>query len=101
MRKTDALEAIVLSALSSEAPVGARMIWRQVLRSGLDASESTVSRVLNELDARGLTVSVENKGRTLTPTGQKFVDLHASRSAVGGNSTARGSSVPRTSFSIC
>ena len=74
MRKTDALEAIVLSALSSEAPVGARMIWRQVLRSGLDASESTVSRVLNELDARGLTVSVENKGRTLTPTGQKFVD---------------------------
>jgi GntR family L-lactate dehydrogenase operon transcriptional regulator len=74
MRKTDALEAVVLDALRSDAPVGARSIWRQVLRSGHNVSESTVSRVLSDLDARGLTSSLDNKGRLLTPDGQKLVD---------------------------
>jgi DNA-binding FadR family transcriptional regulator len=74
MRKTDTLEAAVLDALRSDTPVGARSIWRLVLRSGHDVSESTVSRILSDLDARGLTTSLENKGRLLTPNGQQLVD---------------------------
>lgn len=74
MRKDHALEAVVLEALRSDVPVGARSIWRQVLRSGRNVSESTVSRVLSDFDARGLTSSLENKGRLLTPNGQKVAD---------------------------
>ena len=73
MRRTDALEAVVLSVLRSDTPVGARTIWRQALRKGFDISESTVSRVLNDLDSRGLTVALDNKGRALTTAGEAMV----------------------------
>ncbi len=74
MPKTDSLEAVVLAALQSDSPTGARTIWRQVLLHGFDVSESTVSRILNELDARGLTSALNNKGRTLTAQGRKLVE---------------------------
>src|SRR5262245_46604802 len=74
MHKTDTLEAVVLSALRSDSPTGARTIWRHVLSNGLDVSESTVSRILTDLDSRGLTDAVGNKGRMLSPRGLALVE---------------------------
>lgn len=74
MARTDALEAMVLNALRSNVPVGARFIWRELRALGHDVSESTISRTLSDLDARGLTSVLENKGRLLTPDGQKLIE---------------------------
>jgi DNA-binding FadR family transcriptional regulator len=54
-------------------PVGAREIRHGLLADGVQLSEATVSRRLRLLDATGVTVAVERKGRVLTDEGRQIV----------------------------
>lgn len=53
------------------APVGARLVTKELLDRGDSTSEASVSRVLVRLDAAGLTTAVERKGRVLTAFGRE------------------------------
>lgn len=70
------LEEIVLSILRAQrVPLGARAIGRELAVEGMQTSESTINRLLVDLDARGLTEPVDKKGRVLTPEGKKLSEL--------------------------
>lgn len=70
------MEEIVLSVLRAQrVPLGARAIGRELAVEGMQTSESTINRLLVELDARGLTEPVDKKGRVLTPEGKKLSEL--------------------------
>jgi DNA-binding FadR family transcriptional regulator len=67
-------ETAMLRILDRAAgPVGAREIRHGLLAEGVAQSEATVSRRLRQLDARGLTVPVERKGRVLTDEGTRLL----------------------------
>ncbi|TDD81669.1 FCD domain-containing protein [Actinomadura rubrisoli] len=72
MRHTPAMESAVLAFMSAhEGPVGARAAARHLRERGFDVSESTVSRLLGDLDERALTQSLGKKGRILTEEGTR------------------------------
>lgn len=64
-------EAILLTALTmSVGPLGSRGAWEVLREAGVAVSESTASRFLQRLDAKGLTEPVGRKGRRLTAVGR-------------------------------
>ncbi|WP_242905680.1 FCD domain-containing protein [Actinomadura terrae] len=70
MRHTPAMESAILAVMSDhQGPVGARAAARYLRERGFDVSESTVSRLLTDLDERALTRSLGKKGRILTEEG--------------------------------
>ncbi|GII64882.1 hypothetical protein Skr01_49670 [Sphaerisporangium krabiense] len=72
MRHTPAMESALLAIMNSHAgPVGARAATRHLREHGFDISESTVSRLLTDLDERALTRSLGKKGRVLTEEGRR------------------------------
>ncbi|MFI0425182.1 FCD domain-containing protein [Spongiactinospora sp. 9N601] len=72
MRHTPAMESAVLAFVSDhQGPVGARAVAQHLRKHGFDVSESTVSRLLSDLDERALTQSLGRKGRILTEEGSR------------------------------
>jgi len=72
VRHTPAMESALLAFMSAqEGPVGARAAARHLRECGFDVSESTVSRLLNDLDERALSQSLGKKGRILTEEGNR------------------------------
>jgi DNA-binding FadR family transcriptional regulator len=72
VRHTPAMESALLAIMSGQkGPVGARAAARHLRERGFDVSESTVSRLLNDLDERALTQSLGKKGRILTEEGNR------------------------------
>ncbi|MBB5959831.1 DNA-binding FadR family transcriptional regulator [Saccharothrix tamanrassetensis] len=72
MLHTPPIESALLAAMSSQAgPMGARAALVHLREQGFAVSESTVSRLLRELDERALTQSVGKKGRVLTEEGRR------------------------------
>lgn len=63
----------VLKAISREQPLGARQLYNYLQDANLKMSESTISRILRQLDKQGFTTSKGNKGRVLTEFGEDFV----------------------------
>lgn len=70
----DPREAALLELIAELQPVGAREISKRLEGVLSDLSESTLSRLLRRLDARGLTYSAKGKGRVLTETGRDASD---------------------------
>jgi DNA-binding FadR family transcriptional regulator len=69
-----ATETAMLRILDrATGPVGAREIRHGLLADGHQLSEATVSRRLRQLDATGITVAVERKGRMLTEQGAQLL----------------------------
>lgn len=66
-------DAILAYINDSDSPVGARQISGALAAQGAALSESTTSRRLRELDAKGLTRSVGAKGRAITALGAEVV----------------------------
>jgi DNA-binding FadR family transcriptional regulator len=65
---------VILSVLANASePLGARYIWQTLRDNGDVVSETTISRRLRDLDARGWTVQVGSKGRVLTAAGRHHV----------------------------
>ncbi|MEU6889768.1 FCD domain-containing protein [Streptomyces viridosporus] len=56
---------------ASSGPLGTRNAQRELARRGMELSESSVSRLLREMDARGWTAPVGTKGRTLSREGRR------------------------------
>ncbi|WP_433260719.1 FCD domain-containing protein [Actinosynnema sp. CS-041913] len=72
MHHTPPIESALLAAMSSQAgPMGARAALGHLRQQGFAVSESTVSRLLRELDERALTRSLGKKGRVLTEEGRR------------------------------
>ncbi len=72
MQHTPPIESALLAAMNSQAgPLGARAAAGYLRERGFDVSESTVSRLLRELDERALTRSLGKKGRVLTEEGRR------------------------------
>lgn len=75
MHGTESLVDVVLGEMARhDGPVGARMLWKEVQNGGHAVSESTISRILTELDGQDLTRVVGKKGRELTPDGRRVVE---------------------------
>ncbi|MGC5344389.1 FCD domain-containing protein [Streptomyces sp. DT24] len=55
----------------SSGPLGTRNAQRELARRGRELSESSVSRLLREMDARGWTTPVGTKGRKLAGEGRR------------------------------
>lgn len=80
MRTRDLEDVSMLAIIgASESPVGSRRVTHVLRESGTFVSESTVSRLLRQLDAQSLTRSVDGKGRILTTEGRRRL---ANRQAV-------------------
>jgi GntR family transcriptional repressor for pyruvate dehydrogenase complex len=76
MADLTSLEELVLSVLRAQrVPLGARAIGRELSVEGLQTSESTINRLLVDLDARGLTEPIEKKGRVLTAEGKRVSEV--------------------------
>ncbi|TCO55800.1 FCD domain-containing protein [Actinocrispum wychmicini] len=72
MQHTPPITSALLAALSTQAgPLGARAAAGYLRDRGFDVSESTVSRLLRELDDQGLTQPLGKKGRVLTEEGRR------------------------------
>lgn len=56
---------------ASAGPLGTRHAQRELEERGHVLSESSVSRLLRDMDARGWTIPVEAKGRVLSPEGRR------------------------------
>lgn len=69
-RVLDVDTAVLRKLEHATAPVGAREIRHGLLAEGFEMSEATVSRQLRRLDAQGLTVALDRKGRVLTAEGR-------------------------------
>lgn len=66
-----AMLALIQAMSTSSGPLGTRNAQRNLAERGLTLSESSVSRLLREMDSRGWTVSVGTKGRVLAPEGRR------------------------------
>ncbi|MBU6530405.1 FCD domain-containing protein [Streptomyces mayonensis] len=66
-----AMLALLQLMSASSGPLGTRNAQRELARHGRDLSESSVSRLLREMDARGWTEPVGTKGRTLAREGRR------------------------------
>lgn len=66
-----ALLALVHAISTSDAPMGSRNAQRELAARGMRLSESSVSRLLREMDERGWTASAGKKGRTLSAEGRR------------------------------
>jgi GntR family transcriptional repressor for pyruvate dehydrogenase complex len=65
------MEQAVLGMLAGSAlPVGSGTLMERLEAGGLRVSEPTVGRLLRQLDRRGYTERVSNKGRVLTKAGR-------------------------------
>ncbi|CCH31662.1 FCD domain-containing protein [Actinosynnema sp. NPDC047251] len=72
MHHTPPIESALLAAMSAQAgPMGARAALVHLRDKGFEVSESTISRLLRELDDRALTASLGKKGRVLTEEGRR------------------------------
>ncbi|WP_329248618.1 FCD domain-containing protein [Actinoallomurus sp. NBC_01490] len=56
---------------TSSGPLGTRNAQRELASRGMELSESSVSRLLRQMDARGWTTPVGTKGRTLSREGRR------------------------------
>lgn len=77
------LRALLAVLGTSTEPVGTRTARQSIQEMGYSLSESSVSRRLREMDARGWTVSVGTKGRILSPEGHRRLEL-SEQSGSGG-----------------
>ncbi|MEU5836114.1 FCD domain-containing protein [Streptomyces diacarni] len=66
-----AMLALLQLMSGSSDPLGTRNAQRELARRGRELSESSVSRLLREMDARGWTEPVGTKGRTLAVEGRR------------------------------
>lgn len=66
-----AMLALLQLLSASSGPLGTRNAQRELARRGRELSESSVSRLLREMDARGWTRPVGAKGRVLAPEGRR------------------------------
>ncbi|MER6721002.1 FCD domain-containing protein [Streptomyces halstedii] len=66
-----AMLALLQLMSASSGPLGTRNAQRELAKRGRELSESSVSRLLREMDARGWTVPVGTKGRTLAGEGRR------------------------------
>lgn len=72
MRNPAEIRDELLAILGAETtPVGARNISKILQSKGHPVSESTVSRLLRELDAKGITVAIGAHGRMLSAEGKR------------------------------
>jgi DNA-binding FadR family transcriptional regulator len=72
MRNSEEVRLELLAILGTDTvPVGARQISRTLQSKGYTVSESTVSRMLRQLDTEGLTLAIGAHGRTLSPEGHR------------------------------
>lgn len=72
MRNREGALLTLLNQMSSlEGPIGTRFARQALERAGIVTSESSVSRLLRELDERGWTVPVGTKGRVLSAAGRE------------------------------
>lgn len=72
MPELSTVEEIILSVLRAQpGPTGSRTLCRELALRGHATSESTVNRLLVDLDARALTASMGRKGRVLTAQGRQ------------------------------
>lgn len=77
------LHALLAVLDNSSAPIGTRSARLALKEMGLSMSESSVSRRLRELDARGWTTPVGTKGRVLSAEGrQQLVEFEKTGRAV-------------------
>lgn len=81
MRNPTEIRNELLAILGAEAtPVGARHISKLLQSKGHAVSESTVSRLLRNLDAEGVTIAVGAHGRMLSAEGRR--DLSRKRTSI-------------------
>ncbi len=66
-----AMLALLQLMSASSTPLGTRNAQRELAQRGREISESSVSRLLREMDARGWTTPVGAKGRTLAAEGRR------------------------------
>jgi len=66
-----AMLALMQAMSTSSGPLGTRNARRELAERGMTVSESSVSRLLREMDARGWTVPVGTKGRVLAAEGRR------------------------------
>ncbi|NPV71450.1 MAG: FCD domain-containing protein [Firmicutes bacterium] len=86
------LEYLTLKAIheAAGAAVGSWALRETLARHGYPISEATAGRILHELDARGFTTRVSNRGRMLTQSGvERFAYLDAGRRAFGTGGAER------------
>lgn len=67
----DPREVLLLLIIArSQFPLGARELVRKIGDSDKGLSESTVNRLLRQLDQHGLTESLDGRGRVISPAGR-------------------------------
>lgn len=66
--------ALVMLLRKTSAPLGARVVMRELTAIGISISEASTSRLLLRLDELGLTVPVGKKGRVLTDYGRTLAE---------------------------
>ncbi|MCO7272228.1 MULTISPECIES: FCD domain-containing protein [Cellulosimicrobium] len=66
-----AMLALAHAISTSDVPVGTRNAQRELAARGMVLSESSVSRLLREMDRRGWTTPAGTKGRTLSAEGRR------------------------------
>lgn len=67
------MQVLLIALDDSQEPMGSRRATELLREAGFSVSESTVSRLLRDLDANGWTRPVGAKGRTLTADGRTAV----------------------------
>lgn len=67
------LHALLAVMEMSDVPLGTREARRALEAKGVELSESTISRLLRELDARGWSTSLGRKGRLISDEGRHQV----------------------------
>jgi GntR family L-lactate dehydrogenase operon transcriptional regulator len=85
---SDELIATVLELIDNIGlgrPVGSRVINQSLMERQLALSESTVARLLSQMDRAGHTVPNGNQGRILTPQGRRHYQGLRDRSRREGN----------------